>query len=119
MLRAHVERAVADSSLRMVAEAIGMSPNAVRNFIRGAEPRTRTRARIERWVAGRPAEGQGAGVAAFTRLIAEATPELPPRDASVIGRELAQAISEAYQRHRLPPPRWVRELTRHYGPRTD
>ena len=115
VLRANVERAVADASLREVARAIGMSPNAVRNFIRGAEPRARTRARIEHWLGQRPAEGRGGGVAAFSRLIAKATPDLPPRDAAVIGRELAHAIVEAYQRHRLPPPRWVRELSRHYG----
>jgi hypothetical protein len=115
VVRATVEREVAHASLRGVAANIGLSPNALRNFIRGATPRAATRAKLERWIAGLPREASGPRVSAFSRLIVEATPGLPPREATTVGRELTRAILSAYERRQLPPPRWVRELSRHYS----
>jgi hypothetical protein len=110
MLRVAVERELAVVSLRRAAVEIGLSPNALRNFVRGAEPRATTRLRLERWVAGRPAAAPGPSLSAFVRLLEEVTPDLPPRDASALGRDVSQLLVELYRRRHLRPPRWV--LTR-------
>lgn len=115
LLRVAVERELATVSLRRAAREIGLSPNAVRNFVRGARPRTTTRHRLERWLASRPAARSGPSLSTFVRLLGEVTPGLPPRETAALGREVSQLLLEAYRRRHLPPPRWVREVARHYG----
>jgi hypothetical protein len=110
-----VERALADISLRRAAREIGLSPNALKNFLNGAVPRRTTRARLERWLQTGPAGAQGPGVRQFVRLIGQVSPDLPSREAATLGREMSRLILDAYQRQRIPPPRWVRELLQHYN----
>jgi len=119
MLRAAVERELAVVSLRRAAAEIGLSPNALRNFVRGAQPRATTRLRLEHWVAGRPAAAPGPSLPAFVRLLEQVTPDLPPRDASALGRDVTQLLLDVYRRRHLRPPRWVREVARHYGTPAD
>lgn len=119
LLRAAVERELGAVSLRQAAREAGMSPNALRNFVRGARPRAITRSRLERWLATRPTEAPGPSLAAFVRLLGGVTPDLPPRDAATLGREVSQLLLDAYQRRHMPTPRWVREVARHYGSSTD
>lgn len=115
-LRAAVERELATISLRRAAREIGLSPNALKNFLNGAAPRRTTRARLERWLQARPAGAQGPGVGQFVKLVGQVSPDLPSREAATLGREMSRLILDAYQRQRIPPPRWVREILQHYGP---
>lgn len=114
-LRAAVDRELAHVSLRRAAREIGLSPNALKNFLNGAVPRRTTRARLERWLLARPAGAQGPGVRRFVQLIGQVSPDLPSREAATLGREMSRLILDAYQRQRIPPPRWVRELLQHYS----
>ena len=114
VLRDAVERELAWVSLRQAAAEIGISPNALRNFVRGATPRLTTRVRLGRWLAGRAPPEESASVSTIVRLLGEVSPDLSPRETAAIGRDLAESILSAYQRRRLPPPRWVRELARQY-----
>ena len=50
---------VADSSLREVAEALGMSHTWVANFLNGDVPYAKTLSKIERVVSGAPASAAG------------------------------------------------------------
>jgi hypothetical protein len=70
-------------------------------------------------VAGRPAAAPGPSLSAFVRLLEEVTPDLPPRDASALGRDVTQLLLDVYRRRHLRPPRWVREVARHYGTPAD
>lgn len=117
VLRAAVERELDEHSLRWVARQVRMSPNAIRNFLRGATPRRATRVRLERWLASRPTPGRGPSLQGFIRLMGEVTTGLPQKEAAAIGGEVSRMLLGAYQRQQLPPPRWVRELARHYSGR--
>jgi hypothetical protein len=103
-------------SLRQAAREIGMSPNALRNFLAGAEPRAATRARLERWLAAHrsTAVDRRPSVGHLVQLIGELTSELSPAQAAALGCETARFLLDAYQARRLTPPRWVRELAGHY-----
>jgi hypothetical protein len=118
-LRTAVERELATVSLREAARQIGVSPNALRNFVRGAEPRQMTRHRLERWLAERPGAAAGPSLSTFVRLLENITPDLPRRDAAVLGREMSELLLDAYRRRQLAAPRWVREVARHYGSTND
>ncbi|MBI2537683.1 MAG: hypothetical protein HYW06_12135 [Gemmatimonadetes bacterium] len=113
VLRARIEAELGRVSLRRAAREIGLSPNALRNFVAGAEPRIGTRVSLERWLATRPAAA-GTTVEDFLRLMGQVTRGLPVRDAKVLGREVSRLLVDTYERRKLPPPRWVRELTHHY-----
>lgn len=114
ILRDAVERELKWVSLRQAAAEIGISPNALRNFIRGAAPRLTTRTRLERWLAARTTDARTASVSTIVKLLGEVSPDLPARETAAIGRDLAESLLAAYHRRHLPPPRWVRELARHY-----
>ena len=114
LLRDAVTRQLATISLRQAAGEIGLSPNALRNFLAGAEPRVTTRARLERWLATRKTGEQRPKVGALVQLIGELAGDLSPAQATALGRETARFLLDAYVSRRLTPPRWVRELAGHY-----
>jgi hypothetical protein len=119
LLRTAVERELATVSLREAAREIGLSPNALRNFVRGAHPRATTRHLLERWLGQRPGAAGGPSVSNFVRLLENITPDLPRREAAALGREMSTLLLDAYRRRQIPPPRWVREVARHYGSSDD
>ena len=116
LLRDAVTRQLATISLRQAASEIGLSPNALRNFLAGAEPRVTTRAKLERWLATRKTGEPRPKVGALVQLIGELTGDLSPAQAAALGRETASFLLDAYQARRLTPPRWVREMASHYHP---
>lgn len=115
LLRGAVEHGLATMSLRQAAAEIGLSPNALKNFVAGAEPRATTRAKLERWVAGRKSPEAGPSIGAMVRLLGDLTVDLSASQAAALGRETARLLLQAYQERHLSPPRWVRELATHYG----
>ncbi|MBI4420071.1 MAG: hypothetical protein HY560_04530 [Gemmatimonadetes bacterium] len=115
LLRDTVAREVAERSLRQAAREIGLSPNGLRNFLNGAAPRSATRLRMERWLAGQARTRRPPSVGHLVRLIEQLGAELSPRQTAALGRDVAELLVTNYQSRRLPPPRWVRELASHYG----
>lgn len=114
LLRDAVARQVATGSLRQAASQIGLSPNALRNFLKGAAPRMATRSKLERWLATHRTAEHGPSVGGLVRLLGELGAELSPAQTAQLGRETARFLLDAYEARRLPPPRWVRELAAHY-----
>lgn len=114
LLRDAVARQMTSISLRQAAGEIGLSPNALKNFLAGAEPRATTRAKLERWLANRKPAEPGPRVGDLVRLLGDLTVDLSASQATSLGRETARLLLEAYQDRRLPPPRWVRDLVTHY-----
>lgn len=113
-LRAAITREVSRSSLRRVAQDVGLSPNGLKNFLSGASPRLATRARLERWLAQRPRREAGPRLTSLVRLLGDVTADLPPAERTELGRQVATFLVHAYEDQRLPPPRWVKELASHY-----
>lgn len=116
VLRARLEHQLAQVSLRQAAREIGLSPNALRNFISGSSPRRTSRVQMERWLARRPSREPRPTLSRFLTLMDDLTPDLPQREAVTLGRDMSRLLLAAYERRRLPPPRWVKELARHYDP---
>lgn len=115
LLREVVARESAGLPLRDAAREIGLSPNGLRNFLNGAEPRSATRMKLERWVAARPAHGTRPAVGDLVRLLDALGTDLTPRQLRRLSAELTITLISAYQERHRPAPRWVRELAAHYG----
>ena len=107
--RRALRNAIDRSSLRAVAQAVGMSPTGLQNFVNGALPRAKTRERIRAWFVHEAGFGS-----------------LPPRDAALLLRRMVgtlrspdagvlsvlDAVGAAYGREGAPPPAWVTAVRR-------
>jgi hypothetical protein len=115
LLRDAVERETARLSLRGTAKQIAISPNGLRNFLLGADPRSATRAKLEAWLA---TQGHGSArppsVGHLVRLLRELSGDLAPQQTVLLGRNIASLLAAAYEERGLAPPRWVQDLLRHY-----
>ncbi|MBI4512734.1 MAG: hypothetical protein HY702_01370 [Gemmatimonadetes bacterium] len=116
LLRDAVARQVARASLRSAAREMGISPNGLRNFLNGATPRARTRAKLERWLGKRSARAPKPNVGHLVRLIGEIGADLSPAEVAALARQIAALLEAAYESRRIPPPSWVRELAGYYVP---
>ena len=91
-----------------------MSPNGLRDFLRGAVPRSPTRAKLERWLAGRGRVSRPPNIGQFVRLLNELSGDLSPKQTIQMGRQVADLLVESYTARSLAPPTWVHDLRRHY-----
>lgn len=94
-----------------------MSPNGLRHFLEGATPRSATRVKLERWLAAQGKVTRPPNLGQFIRLLNELSVDLSPVETLELGRTLAGLLVQSYDMRRLSPPRWVRDLLRHYRPR--
>ena len=91
-----------------------MSPNGLRDFLRGAVPRSPTRAKLERWLAGRGRVSRPPNIGQFVRLLNELSGDLSPKQTIQMGRQVADLLVESYAARSLAAPTWVHDLRRHY-----
>src|SRR5205085_8613903 len=92
LLQDAVARQVARFSLRRVAREVSMSPNGLRDFLRGATPRSSTRGKLERWLAAQGQVTRPPNVGQFVRLLAELSSDLSPQQTEQLGREIAALL---------------------------
>ena len=117
LLRDGLARESARFSLRRVAREVGISPNGLRHFLGGAAPRSATRVKLECWLAAQGKVTRPPNLGQFIRLLNELSVDLTPAQALELGRALAELLVQSYEVRRLSPPRWVRDLLRHYRTR--
>ncbi len=117
ILRDAVARETAGLSLRRAAGEISVSPNGLRNFLKGSVPHPATRAKFERWLAVRGRGSRPPSIGQLVRLVSELAAELSPGQGAQLGRDIADLLARAYEVRRQGAPRWVVELVRHYRPR--
>jgi len=117
LLRDGLAREAAQFSLRRLARETGLSPNGLRDFLRGSSPHSATRTKLERWLAAHGTVTRPPNVGQFVRLVNELAVDFSPEQTARLGRAVAAGLVESYETRRLTPPRWVRELVRHYRPR--
>src|SRR5881409_495706 len=117
LLRDGLAREAARFSLRRLAREMGVSPNGLRDFLRGSSPRCATRTRLEGWLAAQSTVTRPPNVGQFVRLLNELAVDLSPEQTVQLGRAIAALLVESYETRRLAPPRWVQDLLRHYRAR--
>jgi hypothetical protein len=116
ILRDAVARETATLSLRKAAREIAVSPNGLRNFLKGSVPHPATRAKLEHWLSGRGRGSRPPSIGRLIRLVGELASDLSPGQAAQLGRDIADLLCRAYEARRLGPPRWVLDLQRHHRP---
>lgn len=111
VLRAALRRAVAASSLRTVAEQVGLTHRGLTLFITGeSRPREVTARKLRDWYVR---EGVNAG--SVTTDTARAALDVLLADLPVLERNRAtvailEAVQQAYRRAKMNPPEWIESI---------
>jgi hypothetical protein len=116
LLRDSIAREVARMSLRHASRQIALSPNGLRNFLKGSTPRSATRVKLEHWLAAQHRVSRPPNVGQLVRLLREVAGDLAPQQVLSLGRDLAAMISSRYEERRLSPPRWLQEFVKRVRP---
>jgi hypothetical protein len=107
VLRESVRRAVAASSLRAVADQIGLSHRGVRLFVLGSVPRKSTLRKLREWYVRRGAEMHQVSeetVAAALEVLLGGVPEKIRREAE---RAVLEVVRQAHSEAGLRQPDWI------------
>lgn len=101
-----------------MARELGLDPKSVTAFLRGAEPRASTRARLLDWYMAAVTRGE---LSATTDLTARAIEillrELEPSRAAVAAREVIAAVRRVYEADGAVPE-WVARLDAEFAARS-
>src|SRR5204862_463192 len=115
LLRDAVGRETARLSLRRAAAEVSISPNGLRNFLNGSAPRSATRVKLERWLAGRQRVSRPPNVGQLVRLLNELAGDLSTQQTAALAGGIAGWLRDAYRAKQEKVPGWVRELIAYYG----
>jgi hypothetical protein len=105
-------------SIRSVAREVGLPPNGLDYFLKGGEPRTANRRKLEQWFVQQAAQGTGsvgaeAGDAALDVLLRV----LPPASREEGRDRLVKTLRELCTEAGVHPPAWVKnEKAKKSGP---
>lgn len=112
VLRAAVERAHREgrASLRALADKLGLSPAGVLKIIKGTKLRAETRRALLDWYTTEPPLEDEPVWAVSELYVARMLPALPEAARLKVARAYAREAEAEYQRLRIAPPSWIREL---------
>jgi transcriptional regulator with XRE-family HTH domain len=92
------------TTLRALAEQIGVSDALIHQFLRGKRVRESTLARIERWLEGSSDGTVAERLVGDLRALLKSLPEPKQR---ALRRRLAIELERAFRQQGLPRPAWV------------
>ena len=93
-----------ETSRRRTAEEVGLSPQGLGNFLRGAKPHPSTLRRMLSWHAGR-VRLTGPTSVSTAEALGALVEALPPTDRGQALSELRNFVGELYQRRGYPVPK--------------
>jgi hypothetical protein len=108
--RIALEDAIALTSLRAVARAVGMSPTGLTKFLDGTNPYDRTLERVRNWYFTRAGVHQTAPEE-IVSLLRQFVVTLPEPNTGVV--HLLAAVDAAYQHAGMYVPEWVSAARAH------
>lgn len=108
VLRAALRGAVESSSLRTVAEQVGLTHRSIQLYITGAtRPREATARKFREWYVREASARPGADEATVQAAIEVLLGDLPPTERARAASELREAVRRAYGRAKMAPPKWL------------
>lgn len=108
LLRSAVVDSIRRSTLREVAQHVGMSPNGLRGFVDGAMPYERSLRRLTQWYFRR--EGADMTMHAARSAIDVLVRGLAPTEAAKATEAIVHLLLDAYGNGGNALPAWLQEL---------
>jgi hypothetical protein len=112
VMRYEAELAVAATSLRTVADEIGMSAMGLRAFIRGeGQPQPRTFRKLNAWYARTASVRRSAGLQDARSALIVLAGFYPQAERPRVLRNLAGQLAREFHESGMPPPPWLAALS--------
>jgi hypothetical protein len=119
VIRHAVELAVASTSLRIVADEIGMTAMTVRAFIRGdGQPQPRTQRKLNAWYARQAAARDSEGMNDVRSALIVLAGFYPQARQSRLEERVLGVMEDEFRESGMKPPPWLAPLRAEVG-RTD
>jgi len=110
-LRAALRRAVDASSIRIVAEQVGLTPRGLQLYMDGeGRPRDLTLRKLREWYLREAGTWTGTREGTARAAIAVLVDGLPRAEQDRVAGEIADAVRGAYERVKLSPPQWLAKM---------
>lgn len=110
-LRRALQRRISETSFRVVASEVGMSPSGLHSFLGGTSPQYSTIRKVTTWYVREarraPDESGVATVRAAVGLLVE---HLPGSTQSAAAEEILKVVRRLTEQHNTPPPNWLDRL---------
>jgi hypothetical protein len=107
VLRESVRRAVAASSLRAVAEQVGLTHRGLALFIEGSKPRPSTVRKLTAWSLGRPRGAEAVSREDAEAVLAILLAGVPPERMDAAVRRVVTGMRRVCVDAGVPPPAWI------------
>lgn len=109
VLRAALRRAVAASSLRTVAEQVGLTHRGLQLYITGeSQPRQATARKLRDWYVREGANGGSVAPETVRAALDVLLADLPEAERGRAASELLEAVRQMYRRAKMEPPAWTK-----------
>jgi hypothetical protein len=110
VLRESVRRASEATSLRAVADQIGLTHRSVRMFLDGSEPRPATIRKLREWYVRHAAETHAVSEETAAAALALLFEEVPESIRDRATGDVLDVVRRAYREAGMKPPGWVKEM---------
>jgi hypothetical protein len=111
VIRHAVEMAVARTSLRVVADEIGMTAMTVRAFIRGeGQPQPRTLRKLNAWYARHAAARDSGGMNGVRSALIVLAGLVPRASRSRLESRVLAVLEDEFRENGMRPPGWLTAL---------
>lgn len=107
-VRHAVRRAVAETSLRKVARAVGLTAPGLTHFLDGGEPYKPTLRKLVEWYVRDAAERRGINDETASAALSLLLDGLPDPEATATRERLIAELREGFKRSGAPPPEWLK-----------
>ena len=108
VLRAALRRAVAASSLRTVAEQVGLTHRGLQLYINGeSRPREVTARKLRDWYVREGVSAGGVTAETARAAVDVLLADLPAAEKSRATSELLELVRQVYTRAKMNPPEWT------------
>lgn len=117
VIRHAVELAVAGTSLRIVADEIGMTAMTVRAFIRAdGQPQPRTLRKLNKWYARHAAERDSDGMNDVRSALIVLAGLVPQASRSRLEARVLRVLEDGFRENGISPPGWLAALRAEVAP---
>lgn len=111
VLRAALRRAAEETTLRGVAEQVGMTHAGLQRYIEGkTRPREATQRKLREWYLREAGNWTGLDEDTARAALAVLLEGLPPAEHDRAIAELAAVVRDAYARGKISPPGWLAKV---------
>ncbi len=111
VLRAALRRAIGASSLRAVAEQVGLTHRGLQLYVTGeSRPREATARKLRDWYVREGVHAGGVTMETVRAAVDVLLADLPAAERGRASSDLIEVVRQLYRRAKMDPPAWTQDV---------